>query len=66
MYGFHGPFTEEVCVLLPMASILSTEPGAFCREFLFLQQNFVVSRNARLVKADLLDEDVTTLAYVCK
>jgi hypothetical protein len=66
MYGFRAPFTEEAYVLLPAKSVTSMDLNAFRQAFAFLQRNFVVSRTARLVKATLLDEDVSTLAYVCK
>lgn len=66
MYGFRAPFTEEAYVLLPAKSVTSMDLNAFRSAFAFLQRNFVVSRTARLVKATLLDEDQSTLAYVCK
>jgi len=66
MYGFRGPFTEEAFVLMPVRAITSLDLTTFREAFGFLQRSFVVSRNARLVKATLLDEDLTTLAYVCK
>lgn len=66
MYGFRGPYTEEAYVLMPVRSIISMELTTFRSAFAYLQHHFVVSRTARLVKATLLDEDVSTLAYACK
>ena len=53
-------------VLMPVRSITSMELPTFRLAFALLQRHFVVSRNARLVKATLLIEDTNTLAYVCK
>jgi hypothetical protein len=66
MYGLAGPFTEEAYVLMPAYAITSMDLTMFRSAFAFLQRNFVVSRTARLVKVTLLDEDTSTLAYVCK
>lgn len=66
MYGFRGPFTEEAYVLVPVRAVTSMDLTTFREAFGFLQRNFVISRNARLVKATLLDEDLTTLAYICR
>lgn len=65
-YGFRGPFTEEIYVLVPMRSVTSMDLLTFRSAFAFLQRHFVISRKARLVKATLMDEDVSTLAYVVK
>lgn len=65
-YGFQGPFTEEAYVLMPAALVTSMELITFRTAFAFLQNNFAISRGAKLVSATLLDEDTTTLAYVCK
>jgi len=65
MYGFHGPFMEEACVLLPRKSVTSLALGAFLPAFESLKAHFVIGRNARLVGVALLDEDDSTLAYAC-
>jgi hypothetical protein len=66
MYGFRGPFTEEAYVLVPVKTITNLDLTTFREAFASLQRNFVISRNARLVKATLLDEDLTTLAYISR
>jgi len=66
MYGFRAPFTEEAYVLIPSKTITKMDPVAFREAFSFLQRNYVISRTASLVKVTLMDEDLTTLAYVCK
>jgi hypothetical protein len=66
MYGFRGPFTEEVYVLMSPRSITKIEPGIFRPAFAYLQRQFVISPSARLVSATLFDEDTSTLAYVVK
>jgi len=65
MYGLRGPFTEEACVFVPAKSVKSLDLPAWRHAFGFLQKNYVISKTARLTKVTLLDEDATTLAYVC-
>ncbi len=65
MYGFRGPFMEESSVLVPQKSVTNLALTTFLPAFMFLQKHFVISHNARLVSATILDEDETTLAYVC-
>jgi hypothetical protein len=63
MYGFSGPFMEEVYILMPVRTITSVELSIFHPAFVYLKKHFIVSKTARLVKATLLDEDINTLAY---
>lgn len=63
-YGFHGPFSEEVYVLVPQKDI---KPGFdFRKTFEYLQLHGVIVTSAKYRKFDLCDEDNYTLAYAVK
>lgn len=65
MYGLRGPFTEEVCALIPVKTLKSLELTEFLPVLAQLQRYNVVGRTVRLSKVAILDEDDSTLAYVC-
>lgn len=65
MYGLRGPFSEEIHVLMPQKEVTDLKPISFLSAFSYLQKQGLISRKSRLTKVALLDEDVSTLAYVC-
>jgi len=63
LYGALPPFIEDLCVMMPrmqVFAILETFIPAFER----LQEAEVVPHSANLLGFKVLDEDLTTLAYL--
>jgi len=63
LYAAKAPFIEDICVMMPrmqVFAILETFIPAFER----LQEADIVPRSANLLSFKVLDEDLTTLAYL--
>jgi hypothetical protein len=62
-YGIEPPYPEDICILLPCRKVFP-ELEKFLPFFNRLKEIGVISSQAKLKDFTILDEDVSTLAYL--